>query len=213
MGRRRDDKRDREETADVEQEEARDGPAGAEAEGGEEDTPRSEAEDSALASAEEVIGELNDKLSDMEDRYLRLAAEFDNFRKRTIRERAELGVRAQAELAGQLLESLDDLGRVSKMGSKEHDAASILEGVRLVETKLRRALEQFGLSPIEAVGRRFDPELHDAMVTVPTDDPEEHEVVSQELARGYTFKGSLLRPSLVEVKLYESEGDLSGSES
>lgn len=211
MGRKQDDNR-REEAADVEREEA--GEAGREAEAaGPDGGARRDVEDSALASAEEVIGELNDKLSDMEDRYLRLAAEFDNFRKRTIRERAELGVRAQAELTGRLLESLDDLGRVSRMGSTEHDAASILEGVRLVETKLRRALEQFGLSPIEAVGRPFDPELHEAMVTVPTGDPEEHEVVSQELARGYTFKGSLLRPSLVEVKLYESEGDGNGGES
>lgn len=208
MGRRQDDDR-RDPDIEGEGEELVESETGQDKAGGAGD----EVEDSAVASAEVVIGELHEKLSDMEDRYLRLAAEFDNFRKRTIRERSELSARAQAELAGQLLEPLDDLARVSGMGSSEHDATTILEGVRLVEKKLRRALEGFGLSPIEAVGKPFDPELHEAMVTAPTEDPEEHELVSQELARGYMFKGSLLRPALVEVKLYESEAGGSGGES
>jgi molecular chaperone GrpE len=153
-------------------------------------------------SSEEVIEALSTELEELEDRHLRVVAEFDNFRKRTVRERAQQETRAQAELARQLLESLDDLSRVSELGSHDHDAAAILEGVQLVETKLRRALEQLGLSPIEAVGKPFNPELHEAMVTVPTERPDEDEIVAQELAKGYMFRGSLLRPSRVQVKMY-----------
>jgi molecular chaperone GrpE len=162
-------------------------------------------QESVAPSPEQVIEALGSELAELEDRYLRLVAEFDNFRKRTIRERAQQEERAQAELVKRLLESLDDLSRVSELGSTEHDAAVILEGVQLVEAKLRRALEQFGLKAIEAVGQPFNPELHEAMITVATDRPEENEVVSQELAKGYLFKDTLLRPSLVEVKMYRPE--------
>jgi molecular chaperone GrpE len=159
--------------------------------------------DSPAPTTDEVIEALTSELQELEDRYLRLAAEFDNFRKRTIRERANQEARAQADLVKQILESLDDLSRVSEHGSTDHDAAALLEGIRLVEMKLRRALEVMGLRPIEAVGQPFDPELHEAMVTVATDKPDENELVSQELAKGYMFKDSLLRPALVQVKMYQ----------
>ncbi|UCC73064.1 MAG: nucleotide exchange factor GrpE [Gemmatimonadota bacterium] len=164
-----------------------------------------EGEESAAPTPEQVIEALSAELEALEDRHLRLVAEFDNFRKRTIKERAVGAQRAQAELVKQLLESLDDLARVSDLGSTDHDAAAILEGVQLVERKLLRALEQQGLRRIEAVGRPFDPEIHEAMVTVATDHPEEDETVSQELAKGYMFGDALLRPSAVEVKIYRAE--------
>lgn len=162
--------------------------------------------------AEEGVEKLKEKIAALEDRHLRLAAEYDNFRKRTLRERAEQTERAQAELVKGLLESLDDLGRVSELGSTDHDAAAILEGVRLVELKLRRALEGFGLKPIEAVGQPFDPQVHDALITVPTEAAEEDDIISQEVGKGYLFKGLLLRPSLVQVKKYDPEiaGDEEG---
>ncbi|UCC82493.1 MAG: nucleotide exchange factor GrpE [Gemmatimonadota bacterium] len=161
-----------------------------------------ESEETAAPTPDEVIATLSSELEALEDRHLRLVAEFDNFRKRTVKERSEQAQRAQGDLARQLLESLDDLARVSELGSSDHDAAAILEGVQLVEKKLQRALEQLGLKRIEAVGQRFDPELHEAMVTVATEDPEEDETVSQEFAKGYTFGNTLLRPSRVAVKMY-----------
>jgi molecular chaperone GrpE len=136
-----------------------------------------------------------------------LVAEFDNFRKRTVRERAQQTERAQADLVKLLLESLDDLARVSHMSSGEHKAAAILEGVQLVESKLLRALEAAGLEPINAVGQPFDPQVHEALVTVATDQPDEDDVVSQEIAKGYLFKAALLRPALVEVKKYQPAAD------
>jgi molecular chaperone GrpE len=156
-----------------------------------------ESEETAAPTLEEVIETLSAELETLEDRHLRVVAEFDNFRKRTVKERAEQSQRAQADLARQLLESLDDLARVSELGSSDHDAAAILEGVQLVERKLQRSLEQLGLKRIEAVGQRF---------------PEEDETVSQEFAKGYTFGNSLLRPSKVEVKMYRPAEEGSGGE-
>ena len=173
-----------------------------------EDLAAAEAESGTQApTPDEVIGALTDELGELEDRHLRLVAEFDNFRKRTVRERAQHTERAQAELVKQLLESLDDLARVSHMSSGEHKAAVILEGVQLVESKLLRALEAAGLKPIDAVGRPFDPQVHEALVTVATDQPDQDDVVSQEIARGYLFKDALLRPALVEVKKYQPAAD------
>jgi molecular chaperone GrpE len=172
-----------------------------------EDAPEAE-----ILTPEEIIGALSEALAEFEDRHLRLVAEFDNFRKRTIRERAQDTQRAQAELVKQLLESLDDLARVSEHGSTDHDAAAILEGVQLVERKLLRALEVFGLRRIEAVGQRFDPEVHEALLTVPTEHPEEDDLVSQEMGRGYLFRDSLLRPSLVGVKKYKAPEEGEGAD-
>jgi molecular chaperone GrpE len=159
------------------------------------------------APAEPQIEELKAQLAELEDRHLRLAAEFDNFRKRVNRERVLLSDRAQAEMAKQLLESLDDLARVSELGAAHHDATAILEGVQLVESKLRRALDSFGLRPIDAVGQPFNPELHEAILAVPTDRADEDEIVSQELAKGYWFKETVLRPARVGVKKYQAAVD------
>ena len=171
------------------------------------ESPEPSAAEAEVESAEQAVERLRAELADLEDRYLRTVAEFDNFRKRTIRERAQLKALAQAETVRPLLESLDDLARVSEWSSTDHDAASILEGIHLVERKLLRALEQVGLKPIEAVGEPFNPELHDAMLSVPTDRPDEDEIVSQELAKGYLFNEILLRPALVGVKQYSPAED------
>lgn len=171
-------------------------------------------EASALEEAVEAKAALENELEELKDRHLRLAAEFDNFRKRTVRERAQHAEQGQADLVKELLESLDDLARVSELSSSKHDAAAILEGVRLVERKLRRVLENLGLKSIEAIGQHFDPGIHEALVTVPVSDPSEDDLISQELVKGYTFKENLLRPSRVQVKKYQPdaarEGDGSG---
>ena len=178
--------------------------------------PQDTAGELVAEAPDEVIETLRAQLEELGDRHLRLVAEFDNFRKRTARERTLQSERAQAELVKGLLDSLDDLARVSEHGSVEHDAAALLEGVQLVEAKLLRALEQAGLKPVEAVGEPFDPEVHEALLTVPTSTLEQDHVISQEFTRGYLFKDTLLRPSLVEVKQYQpgvaETGDGSGEE-
>lgn len=164
------------------------------------DEPPPEATTTDVEGRESEAQRLKAELNELEDRHLRLAAEFDNFRKRTGKERMLQAARAQAELVKPLLEPLDDLARVIEFDDSGKAPDAVIEGVSLVQKKLMRALAENGLEPIEAVGRPFDPELHEALTTTPTEDPEEDGLVSEELTRGYLFKGSLLRPALVQVK-------------
>jgi molecular chaperone GrpE len=134
----------------------------------------------------------------LSDRHLRLAAEFDNFRRRSERERLELWSRAQGELAGRMLEALDDLDRVTEHSDSAPDA--LLTGVQLVERKLRQVLHAAGLEVVNPAGEIFDPNTMEAVAMVATDSAAEDDVVSDVFQRGYRFKGVLLRPARVRVK-------------
>lgn len=142
---------------------------------------------------------LRRELSTATDRYLRMAAEFDNYRRRVERERNEAWGRAQGELAARLLESLDDLERVSQHADTSTPEA-LLQGVQLVERKLRSALQGAGLESVEAEGEIFDPNSMEAVAMVPTDSQAEDDIVSDVFQPGYRFKGTLLRPARVRVK-------------
>lgn len=175
---------------------------------------------SADASAESSAGEqiereeaLNDpaqrlaeELEFVNDRYLRLAAEFENFRKRTRREQAELSIVAQADLARRLLPTLDDLARVSSIPPETTTVEALDQGLDLILRNLRKELEEGGLVRIEALGARFDPELHQGLMTATTADPDLDDTVSQVFVDGYTFNGRLVRPAQVEVLTYSPEG-------
>lgn len=143
------------------------------------------------------------ELQELQDRHLRLAAEFENYRKRTRRELAEMRLRAQADLVRCLLEVLDDLGRVAE-ATPDATVESLQEGIALVEMKMRRELDDAGLARIEAAGKRFDPNLHEAIVTRPVSEPEEDDLVSRVFLEGYTFGPILVRPARVEVSKYAS---------
>ena len=143
------------------------------------------------------------ELQAMRERHLRLAAEFDNYRKRTERERSEAWLRAQAQLVEKLLEPLDDLQRVADFTAENTTVPALLEGIQMVERKLLRMLESAGLEVIDAQGRPFNPEQHEALMTAPTDDPAEDDQVGQVFQNGYQFKGLLLRPARVQVKKHE----------
>jgi molecular chaperone GrpE len=159
------------------------------------------AEDDAVARESQLIDAdldaLQRDLASASDRYLRLAAEFDNYRKRVDRERADLWGRAQADLAGRLLDALDDLERVAQHVTEE---TPILQGVQLVERKLRQALETAGLEQVDADGASFDPNSMEAVAMVGTDVHEEDDTVSDVFQKGYFFKGMLIRPARVRVK-------------
>lgn len=136
----------------------------------------------------------------MQDRYLRLAAEYDNYRKRSERERGEAWVRAQAELVKKILDPLDDLQRVADFTVDNTTVEALIEGVQMVERKLLRALETAGLEVIEATGQPFDPAVHEALMTAPTTVPEEDDSIGAVFQNGYGFKGVLLRPARVQVR-------------
>ena len=139
-------------------------------------------------------------VAELRDKYLRLAAEFDNYRKRTTRERAEAGARAQGELVRHIVDSLDDLGRVIAVDPAATDARSVVQGVDLVAKKLLKALTAAGLEIIDPVNQTFDPALHEAVATEPALSPEDDHVVSQVFQPGYRFGGQLLRPARVVVR-------------
>lgn len=149
------------------------------------------------------LAALQAELEALNDRHLRLAAEFDNYRKRIERERAELWTRAQAELVTRLLEVLDDLQRVGQFEAETASAAALLEGAQLVEKKMRHILESAGLEPIEAEGEFFNPSTMEALLTVPTERQEEDDQVAEVFQKGYRFRGILIRPARVRVKKYE----------
>lgn len=147
------------------------------------------------------LQELENELSSSKDRHLRLAAEFDNYRKRVARDQTETLARAQAGLVSRLVQVLDDLDRVahhSENASKE----ALLEGVELVERKLRQVMEAAGLERLDATGGQFDPATMEALTTVPTDDPDEDDHVATVFEPGYRFQGTLVRPARVVVKKF-----------
>jgi molecular chaperone GrpE len=134
------------------------------------------------------------------DKYLRLAAEYDNYRKRSAKERQDAGSRAQADLVRQLVEALDDVARFAHVDPATTDAGTIVQGVEMVEKKLLKTLGNAGLEVINPVGETFDPALHEAVATEPTSAREDDHVVSRVYQPGYVFKSQLLRPARVVVK-------------
>ena len=131
-----------------------------------------------------------------DDAYLRLAADFDNYRKRVARESAELSQRANERLLNELLPILDDLERALEAAS-QHEEATLEEGVRLVHRALLGLVERHGLKEIATEGA-FDPHVHEALLTQPGDGVEEGAVL-QVLQKGYTLGDRVLRPARVIV--------------
>jgi molecular chaperone GrpE len=153
-------------------------------------------------SADESISELQRQLTTERDKHLRLVAEFDNFRKRMMREKLEAEGRGQAELARQIIDPLDDIARFAHVDPAVTDSSTLVQGVEMVEKKLGKSLRTAGLEPINPVGERFDPALHEAVGTDPADSPDQDGTVSRVYQVGYTFKGQLLRPARVVVRQY-----------
>jgi len=142
----------------------------------------------ALASAE------------LEDRHLRLRAEFDNYRKRKEKEFSRLLLYQGEEVIKSLLPVIDDMERVveSTDGGEDQNLDSVVEGISLILEKFRRRLSRHGVEPFESVGEKFDPLLHEAMMTENSDEHEEN-VVLQEFERGYRYNNRVIRHARVIV--------------
>lgn len=152
-----------------------------------------------LEPPHEAIHRLETEKAALQDRYVRLAAEYDNFRKRSLREREELTSRAQGAFAGRLLDELDDLDRLLAGDPSAMTAASLYEGMELLARKLWKELELAGMERIDPAGQAFDPELHEAVATTPPSGPGQDHTVASTFQVGYRFKGTLLRPARVQV--------------
>lgn len=154
------------------------------------------------ADAAELVAALEAEAAELKDRYLRLAADYDNYRKRVARERDEIRARSQADLVRLLIEELDDLGRVAHLDPAATAAADVIAGVELVERKFLRELGAAGMVVINAADVPFDPAVHEAVTTIPTDDEAKDHTVAAVFQVGYRFNGMLLRPARVQVRLF-----------
>lgn len=162
--------------------------------------PEAKAPDEELVEpAEEAVRRLAGELEELNDRHLRLAAEFDNYRKRMLKERAEMRERAQAELVRDMLEAIDDLNRVTSLDHGEAGVKDVLDGVEMVERKLHAELERLGVERVGTEGEVFDPHGHEAVGTIPANSPEQDGTIAVVLQPGYRFGRVLLRPARVNV--------------
>ena len=141
-------------------------------------------------------------LSEDRERYMRLAAEFDNYRKRSARERQEAGARAQGDLVRQFVDALDDIARFAHIDASTVSSATVVEGVEMVEKKLMKALGAAGLETVNPVNETFDPQRHEAVATESATTKEEDHTVSKVYQQGYVFNGQLLRPARVVVRQF-----------
>ncbi|MEW6730742.1 MAG: nucleotide exchange factor GrpE [Acidobacteriota bacterium] len=155
-----------------------------------------------LSDAQERSAKLTEEKRLLYEQLMRRQAEFENFRKRVERERTETYGRARADMVTELLPILDNLERAINSGAQSEKSEgvqeSILEGVKLIHRQFLDLLNGFGLAPIKAVGKPFDPHLHEAVTTEPNDELPENTVVA-ELQRGYKLGDRLLRPAMVKV--------------
>jgi molecular chaperone GrpE len=159
-------------------------------------TPPATAEsapDSGAEAAERALAEQQDK-------YLRLAAEYDNYRKRAVRERHEASTRGQAELLRGLLDALDDLSRFAHVDPATTDTKTVVDGVAMVERKMLKTLTAIGVEVVNPIDQTFDPSTMEAVATEPALSREDDHVVAKVYQQGYLFNGQLLRPARVVVK-------------
>lgn len=157
------------------------------------------ANDAAAAPAGDNAG-LQQQLDEARDRHLRLAAEYDNFRRRAVKERQEAGWRAQGDLVSGLIDALDDIRRFAHVDPNVLDAKTVVDGVQMVERKVFKSLAGHGLELIDPQNHPFDPARHEAVSTMAANSKDEDGMVGAVFQVGYIINGHLLRPARVVVK-------------
>jgi len=143
---------------------------------------------------------LKGQLDAAHDKYLRLAAEYDNYRKRTLKERQDERGRAQADLVKLLMDPLDDLTRFANVDVASVNVPMMVEGAALVARKVFKELNAGGLTVVDPIDQPFDPAQHEAVTTQPAASPEEDHTVGAVFQVGYMYNGMLLRPARVVVR-------------
>jgi len=156
----------------------------------------------------EAVARLESQAAELQDRYLRLAAEFDNYKKRMSRERAETWGKAQADVVQRLVDALDDLARFAHIDPAATDAKAIHDGVDLVERKIWKELEALGVRRLDEAGVRFDPAVHEAVTVAPAQSADQDNTVGQVLQAGYRLGAQLLRPARVLVLKWSGEAGM-----
>jgi len=153
----------------------------------------------AAESAEDLqkkVETLAAALQEKDNRLKRLQADFENFRRRTSKEREEIGNVVTQELLKNLLPIVDNFDRA--MATEQQDGEAFKKGVEMIYTQLGETLKNAGLEPIETEGQKFDPNFHQAVMRVENPDLDD-DTIAQELQKGYIVKGKVIRPSMVQV--------------
>ncbi|MDP6637912.1 MAG: nucleotide exchange factor GrpE [SAR324 cluster bacterium] len=150
-------------------------------------------------TVEERAADAESKYKEMQDRYLRLNAEFDNYKKRMMRETGDRLKYFNMELIKELLPSLDNLERaISHAGEDHSDLENMIEGLQMVYKGMQEAFGKFGVSEIESIGKEFDPNCHQAVGMIESQEvPENH--VAEECLKGYYLHDRIIRPTMVRV--------------
>ncbi|MBM6994931.1 heat shock protein GrpE [compost metagenome] len=163
------------------------------------DEPQIAAEEvTADAGASAELEKLRAESEDYQQRLLRTQADFDNFRRRTVKEKEELGKYASAKLITELLPVIDNFERALSSSGESTDANSYIKGVEMIFRQLEGVLKAEGLIPMEAEGQPFNPEFHQAIMQVESDEHEEG-IVVEVVQKGYLLKDKVLRPAMVKV--------------
>lgn len=161
-----------------------------------ETTPSPETETAEAAPIEDKAATLEAELKEKSDRILRLQADFENFRRRTAKEKEELAAVITQNILGDLLPLLDNFERA--MAVEQTDGEAFQKGVEMIFTQLREVLDKHGLQSIEAEGQTFDPNFHQAVMRVEDSDAPDG-TITQVLQKGYQAKGRVIRPAMVQV--------------
>ncbi len=154
---------------------------------------------SKKSSAQKKLEELQEKYDDLNDKYMRLYSEFDNYRKRTAKERIELQKSASKELIMSILPVVDDLERAIKAFEDHHLSEEARKGIELIYNKLMSILEQKGLKVIDAKGQPFDTDFHEAVTNTPAPSEELKGKNVDVIQNGYTLNGKVIRYAKVVV--------------
>ena len=157
------------------------------------------AEEITENKAKDETESLKNEVSELKDKYLRLYSEFDNFRRRTAKERTDLLKTANEEVIASLLPVLDDFERAMKAVNESGEANPLKEGVNLIHAKLYRTLEAKGLKPMEALGKEFDTELMEAITTSPAPSEDLKNKVIDVLEKGYYLNDKVIRFAKVVI--------------
>jgi molecular chaperone GrpE len=155
-------------------------------------------EESQDEDKEKQLNDLTVKLADFQDRYLRLSAEFDNYRKRTIKERYELVKTAGEDILNDLLPVIDDFDRAMNMMSASDSIDAIVEGTTLIYNKFKSILENRGLTEINPVGVEFDPDIHEAIAKIKGTDEQAGKIINV-TQKGYTLNDKIIRHPKVVI--------------
>ena len=167
-----------------------------------EETTSNQTEEAAEAEAPQELSEvekLREENAALNDKYLRLFAEFDNYKRRTQKERVELLQTAGKDVLVSLLTVLDDFDRANKANENATDVAAVQEGVNLVHTKLKGILTQKGLKEMESMNTVFDTDLHEAITKIPAPNEDLKGKVVDVLEKGYTLNDKVIRFAKVVV--------------